>query len=224
MSTRFRKPPVRGGRPSPPLQKNLSGQNRMKQQILQPIAPNVVISSEVDQPISDFPTPPVQISSCRHAQQGEMIPLPKLSTAPHDEIPQLTLQKLKQCNRICDFSDPSIDSVSKATKIDTLKELIECYSNPKTFQRLPRECHQALIEMFANNVFRPPPNIPRALMISDEVTIEDTAWPHLSLVYNLFLKFLDCQVDPRILQFQITIFCRTSRSLCLCGFCDFLIF
>lgn len=179
----------------------------MKKVVLQPIPPKTNTMNQNNpekQPISDFPSPPVQIVSCRHGQPGEMIPLPQLSTAPHGEIPQLTFQKLKQCNRICDFSDPSADAVSKATKKATLNELIDCYSNPKMFSRLTRECHQQLIEMFAQNIFRPPPNIPRALMISDEVTIEDTAWPHLQLVYILFLKFLDCQVDPRILQYQLT--------------------
>ena len=179
---------------------------QVKKTVLKPIPPKQNIVNENDsetQPISDYPSPPVQIVSCRHGQPGEMLSLPSLSSAPIGEIPQLTVQKLKQCQRKCDFSDVNADAVSKATKKATLNELIDLYSNPKMFSRLTRECHQQLIEMFAANVFRPPPNIPRALLVSDEVTIEDTAWPHLQLVYILFLKFLDCNVEQRILQYQL---------------------
>ena len=193
-----------------------AGQNRSRSQqvaaptkktVLQPMPPKVNNQNSSDteaQPISDFPSPPVQIVSCRHGQGADMVQLPELATAPRGEVPQLAFQKLKQCNRICDFSDPNADLRSKETKNATLDELIDCYRNPRIFARLTRECHQALIEMFATNVFRPPPNVPRALLLSDEVTIEDTAWPHLRRVYILFLRFLECQVDPRILQFQLT--------------------
>ena len=191
-----------------------AGQNRSRSQqapvpnkktVLQPMPPKVNNQSEDEaQPISDFPSPPVQIVSCRHGQGADMVQLPELATAPRGEVPQLAFQKLKQCNRICDFSDPNADLRSKETKNATLDELIDCYRNPRIFPRLTRECHQALIEMFATNVFRPPPNVPRELLLSDEVTIEDTAWPHLRRVYILFLRFLECQVDPRILQFQLT--------------------
>lgn len=156
------------------------------------------------QPISDYPSPPVQIVSCRNAQSCEVFPLPTINTAPSGEIPQLSFQKLKQCCRICDFSDPNVDVVSKDTKKAALNELIGVYSNSKLVSRLSRDCHAQLIEMFAANVFRPPPNIPRALLLSDEVTFEDSAWPHLSLVYVLFQKFLVAKIDPRILQFQLT--------------------
>ena len=106
--------------------------------------------------------------------------------------------------RICDFSDARSDATSKETKKAALNELIDAYSNPKLIQRLTRECHSSLIDMFAINVFRPLPNIPRALLYSDEVTFEDSAWSHLSLIYILFLKFLEANIDQRILQFQLT--------------------
>lgn len=178
-----------------------------KKTLLKPIPPNKPNNSnEADtekQPISDFPAPPVPIVSFLHGQPGEMIPLPQINTAPHGEIPQLALQKLKQCCRSIDFSDKQTEAASKVTKKATLNELIDCYSNPKMFSRLTRECHQQLIEMFAANVFRPQPNIPRAIIMSDDAVYVDTAWSHLNLVYILFLKFLDCNIDPRILQFKL---------------------
>ncbi|OHS98842.1 protein phosphatase 2A, regulatory subunit [Tritrichomonas foetus] len=189
-----------------PKNRTQPASNQNKKTILKPIPPkqNTIPDNESEkQPISDFPSPPVQIVSCRHGQAGDMIPLPQISTAPIGEIPQLAIQKLKQCQRICDFSDVNADAASKVTKKATLNELIDLYSNPKLSSRLTRECHQQVIETFATNVFRPPPNIPRALLVSDEVTIEDTAWPHLQLVYLMFLKFLDCNVELRILQYQL---------------------
>ena len=58
--------------------------------------------------------------------------------------------------------------------------------------------------MFANNVFRPPPTLPEQLVFCDDVTYEDSSWAHLSLLYDLFLKLLECKLDLRILQFHIT--------------------
>ena len=162
------------------------------------------LNNNDNQPISDYPTPPVQIVSCRYTQPGELIPLPLLSLAHSAEIPTLFLQKVKQCFRICDFSDLKSDLSSKETKKSALNELIDFYSNPKNISRLTRDCHSQLLEMFSINVFRPLPNIPRALLFSDGVEFEDSAWPHLNLIYSLFLKFLESQVDPRILQYQIT--------------------
>jgi serine/threonine-protein phosphatase 2A regulatory subunit B' len=133
-----------------------------------------------------------------------LVPLPPISTTSPGEIPQITFQKLKQCNRICDFSDAGADSSNKAIKTGALNELIDCYSTPKLFGRLIRECHQQVIEMFCVNIFRPLPNVPREILASDEVQIEDTAWPHLQLVYSLFLTFLNSPIDPRILQFHLT--------------------
>ena len=186
--------------------KGTAGPTPTKKPLVQPIneSSNQIDPDANKQPIADFPSPPVQIVSCRHAQPGELIPLPLLSTAPPGEIPQLTFQKIKQCMRICDFSDARSDATSKETKKAALNELIDAYSNPKLIQRLTRDCHSSLIDMFAINVFRPLPNIPRALLYSDEVTFEDSAWSHLSLIYILFLKFLEANIDQRILQFQLT--------------------
>lgn len=186
------------------------GAPTIKKNILRPISSKTVqnaasVENETEtQPISDFPSPPVQIVSCHRTQQGEMPMIPNIGTAPHGEISILVIQKLKLCQRSCDFSDPRADAGGKATKRATLNELIDLYTNPKMLPKLTRECHQQLIEMFAINIFRPPPSVPRALMVSDEVTIEDTAWPHLQLIYLLFLKFLDCGVEQRILQFQLS--------------------
>jgi hypothetical protein len=152
------------------------------------------------EPIIDFPTPPVQIATCRHGQIGFLVALPLIATSPQSEISQMAFQKLKQCNRICDFSDPNADLTSKQVKTQALNELIDCYANPKLFARVTRECHQQVIELFSVNIFRPLPNVPREILASDEVTIEDTAWPHLQLVYALFLTFLNCSIDQKILQ------------------------
>jgi hypothetical protein len=142
----------------------------------------------MDDPIIDAPTPPFPISSFRPNQSGELVALPPLSAVPLCDIPQLAFQKLKQCNRICDFSDPDSDRTSKATKTAAITEMSACFSNEKHFSKLTRECHQALLEGFAVNVFRPLPKIPEALLDSREAVIEETAWPHLRLIYLLFLQ------------------------------------
>ena len=208
MSLKWRKS-AGGVRPSPFVPSRPKPSNSVastKKATLQPIPPKVINPNQTgceSAPICDFPTPPVQIVSCRYHVGSELVQLPRIASVSASEIPRLTLQKLKQCNKACDFSDPNADAGSKVTKQAALNELIDCYSNTRMFARLTRDCHQALIEMFATNVFRPMPNIPRA-MLECEAEIEDTAWPHLRLIYILFLKFLQCKVDPRILQFQLT--------------------
>lgn len=189
----------------PSRSKILAPQQQKKPQI-PPVdqSPSQIDLDADKQPISDLPMPPFQVVSFRHGQAGDLIPLPSLSTAPNGEIPQLTYQKVKQCMRICDFSDPNTDVVSKETKRVTLNELIDVYSNSKIIPRLTRECHASVIEMFATNVFRPMPNIPRAVLMSDDITFEDSAWPHLNLIYILFLKFLEANIDQRILQYQLS--------------------
>jgi serine/threonine-protein phosphatase 2A regulatory subunit B' len=155
-------------------------------------------------PIIDAPQPPVPIASCRIDQGWELIPLPPLATAALVEIPQLAFQKLKQCARMCDFSDADADMQSRLTKTAALTELIGCYSTPKRLGKLTCECHQQVIDVFATNCFRSVPKIPRALLESDDSFLEDVAWPHLELVYNLFLRFVESQVDHRLLQFHLT--------------------
>jgi serine/threonine-protein phosphatase 2A regulatory subunit B' len=157
-----------------------------------------------DGPIIDAPEPPVPICSCRADRACELIALPPLGTALNVEIPQLAFQKLKQCNRMCDFADSDVDVQSKSTKAAALTELIACYSTPKQLAKLTRECHQQVIDVFATNVFRSMPKIPAALLEADEACMEDVAWPHLQLVYDLFLIFLESQVDHRLLQFHLT--------------------
>jgi serine/threonine-protein phosphatase 2A regulatory subunit B' len=157
-----------------------------------------------DDPIIDAPTPPFPISTFRPSASGELASLPVLSSVSLSDIPQLAFQKLKQCNRICDFSDPDVDRTSKVTKAAALTELIACYSNPRQFAKLTRECHQTVIEVFSVNVFRPLPKIPEALLDSIDAVIEETAWPHLRLTYRLFLQFLNCPIDQRLLQYHLT--------------------
>lgn len=180
-----------------------SSTTTLKKGIAQLAAPKPVESSDSD-PIVDFPTPPVQVATFRHAQTDMMIPLPRLSGTPAAEIPQLAFQKLKQCHRSCDFSDPSADLQNKILKTSVLHELIDLYSNQKMFPRLSRECHQAVIDMFAKNIFRPIPNLPHAILLFDDAKVQDTGWTHIQLVYELFIKFLDCPIDLRILQYQLT--------------------
>jgi serine/threonine-protein phosphatase 2A regulatory subunit B' len=58
--------------------------------------------------------------------------------------------------------------------------------------------------MFAKNIFRPIPNVPHAILQFDDWEVHDTGWTHIQLVYDLFLKFLDCPLDLRILQYGLT--------------------
>jgi serine/threonine-protein phosphatase 2A regulatory subunit B' len=178
------------GPPSTLLPKHTSGTGRL--------------SNTRSDPIIDGPESPVPIYTFRPIPCSDLSSLPSLTTAALTDVPQLASQKLQQCTHICDFSDPEIDKANKSTKTAALTELTTCYSNPRTFSKLTRDCHQLVIDVFAANVFRPLPKIPAFLRDSTDVVIEETAWPHLRLVYRLFLQFIDCQIDQRIFQYHLT--------------------
>ncbi|UYV74617.1 PPP2R5D [Cordylochernes scorpioides] len=121
--------------------------------------------------------------------------LPPLKDAPSgSEKDQLLLQKIGQCCVLFDFaSDPLSDLKWKEVKRTTLAELADYYSA----QRAPIQdsIYPEMVQMFSLNVFRTlPPSInPAGAEFDpeeDEPTLE-AAWPHLQLVYEVFLRFLE---------------------------------
>ncbi|KAM4591578.1 serine/threonine-protein phosphatase 2A 56 kDa regulatory subunit delta isoform 1-T1 [Odontesthes bonariensis] len=124
----------------------------------------------------------------------ELQKLPALKDAPPIEQEELFVQKLRQCCVLFDFiSDPLSDLKYKEVKRAGLNEMVEYITHNSD---VVTECiYPEAVFMFSVNLFRtlPPSSNPTGAEFDpeeDEPTLE-AAWPHLQLVYEFFLRFLE---------------------------------
>ncbi|CCF57782.1 hypothetical protein KAFR_0D01360 [Kazachstania africana CBS 2517] len=112
--------------------------------------------------------------------------------SPEEKIP-LFMAKVDQCNIMFDFNDPSFDIQGKEIKRFALQELIEfIITNRFTYTN---EMYLHMVNMFKINLFRPiPPPVNPVGDIYDpdeDEPVNELAWPHMQLVYELFLRFVE---------------------------------
>ncbi|XP_065833610.1 serine/threonine-protein phosphatase 2A 56 kDa regulatory subunit gamma isoform-like isoform X2 [Oscarella lobularis] len=128
------------------------------------------------------------------SSQRELLKLPALKDAAPADREDLFIQKLRQACVIFDFlSDPLSDLKWKEIKRAVLNELVEWVMHQRGVITEP--IYAEMVKMFAANTFRtlPPPSNPSGAEFDpeeDEPTLE-AAWPHLQLVYEVFLRFLE---------------------------------
>jgi serine/threonine-protein phosphatase 2A regulatory subunit B' len=136
-------------------------------------------------------------SSSRFLDEGKprekLERLPLLRSVSSDEVEALVLKKLKQCRVVFDFTKPLSDVGQKDIKRDALLELVEYFSLNRGF--LTVNIYKEITEMIAVNLFRPlPPHLnPMGAEYDPEEDepILEAAWPHIQLVYELFLRFIE---------------------------------
>lgn len=144
--------------------------------------------------LSTLPIRHLTQSSSRFKQQKvptDYKPLPLLIDAPPSEKPALFLKKIEQCCFIFDFTDPMNELRAKEVKRAALTEVLDhIMSAPGALK--PEPVYPALIQMAQRNMFRtlPPPATTEYDPEEDEPPSE-ASWPHLELVYALFLRFLE---------------------------------
>ncbi|XP_010781379.1 serine/threonine-protein phosphatase 2A 56 kDa regulatory subunit gamma isoform-like [Notothenia coriiceps] len=113
---------------------------------------------------------------------------------PLAEQEKLFIQKLRQCCVLFDFiSDPLSDLKWKEVKRAAISEMVEYITHNRSVITEP--IYPEVVHMFAVNMFRtlPPSSNPTGAEFDpeeDEPTLE-AAWPHLQLVYEFFLRFLE---------------------------------
>ncbi|KAJ2908726.1 serine/threonine-protein phosphatase 2A 56 kDa regulatory subunit delta isoform [Coemansia aciculifera] len=109
------------------------------------------------------------------------------------ERKELFSQKLLQCTYVYDFLSPNENIEGKEAKQRTLTEILEYMSERSgviTFDMYPK-----LFKMVSANLFRTVP--PQINAFGDpfdpeeDEPREEPAWPHLCLVYLIFLRFLE---------------------------------
>uniref|UniRef100_A0AAY4A975 Serine/threonine protein phosphatase 2A regulatory subunit n=1 Tax=Denticeps clupeoides TaxID=299321 RepID=A0AAY4A975_9TELE len=125
------------------------------------------------------------------SSQIELTPLPLLKDVPSAELHDLFCQKLQQCCVLFDFLDCVADLKGKEIKRAALNELVETVATTRGI--LIEPVYPEAIKMISVNIFRtlPPTENAEFDPEEDEPTLE-AAWPHLQLVYEFFLRFVEC--------------------------------
>ncbi|KAI0397332.1 protein phosphatase 2A regulatory B subunit [Xylariaceae sp. FL0594] len=121
--------------------------------------------------------------------------LPGFHEVPPNRRQELFMQKIDQCNVIFDFNDASTDMKSKEIKRLALHELLDYVANNR--QVITELMYPRVVEMFAKNLFRPipPPMNPQgeAFDPEEDEPVLEVAWPHIQVVYEFFLRFIESQ-------------------------------
>uniref|UniRef100_A0A5S6R333 Serine/threonine protein phosphatase 2A regulatory subunit n=1 Tax=Trichuris muris TaxID=70415 RepID=A0A5S6R333_TRIMR len=122
--------------------------------------------------------------------ESELEPLPSLKDCTPENLAELFVAKIRQCQVVFDFTDPVSYVKSKEVKRITLTEMIDFIGNNKGI--ITEAIYPEVVKMVSVNIFRtlPPNDNPDFDPEEDEPMLE-AAWPHLQLVYEFFLRFLE---------------------------------
>jgi serine/threonine-protein phosphatase 2A regulatory subunit B' len=118
------------------------------------------------------------------------------------------VRKLQQCKVVFDFNDASAELQGKQVKAQTLHEMLEYITQNRgvvTEQIYPEVVNMVcplfdrawriLMDQFAANLFRsiPPQVNPTgdAFDPEEDEPVLELAWPHLQIVYEFFLRFVE---------------------------------
>lgn len=125
----------------------------------------------------------------------ELEKLPGFHEVPPNRRQDLFMQKIDQCNVIFDFNDASGDMKAKEIKRLALHELLDYVANNR--QVITEPMYPSVVDMFAKNLFRPipPPINPQgeAFDPEEDEPVLEVAWPHIQVVYEFFLRFIESQ-------------------------------
>ncbi|RKO97493.1 hypothetical protein CXG81DRAFT_14637, partial [Caulochytrium protostelioides] len=140
-------------------------------------------------------TPRRQRSSRFHVtERVELEKLPSFKEVPAAEHPALLIRKIQQCKVLFDFTDALADLKGKEIKTQTLTELVEHISSTRNVL-VTENVYAEIISMFSTNLFRtiPPQVNPTgdAFDPEEDEPVLELAWPHLQIVYEFFLRFIE---------------------------------
>ncbi|PKI84208.1 hypothetical protein MVES_002147 [Malassezia vespertilionis] len=157
----------------------------------QPVQPTVAPKDTI--PVTR--TPPRKQRSSRMQTNETVVlePLPSFAEVPPSERTELFVRKLRQCSVVFDFNDASRELPGKHIKAQALQDMFEYITTQRG--AIPEPVYPEMVHMFASNLFR---TIPSQTNASGDVfdpeedePVLELAWPHLQVVYELFLRFIE---------------------------------
>ncbi|KAH9926217.1 phosphatase 2A regulatory B subunit-domain-containing protein [Fomitopsis serialis] len=126
-------------------------------------------------------------------EKVEIERLPPFLETPPSERPHLFIKKLHQCAVLFDFNDTNSELKGKQIKTQTLHEMLEYITTQRGV--ITENVYPEVVKMFATNLFRaiPPPVNPigDAFDPEEDEPVLELAWPHLKIVYEFFLRFVE---------------------------------
>ncbi|CAO3688368.1 unnamed protein product [Umbelopsis vinacea] len=139
-------------------------------------------------------SPRRQKSSRFHTNENvELEKYPNFNEVPAQQRHELFLRKLIQCQVIFDFNDASSQLKGKEIKRQALQEMIDYIVTTKG--AIVDPIYPEAIRMFSLNLFRTiPPQVNPvgdAFDPEEDEPVLEMAWPHLQLVYEFFLRFVE---------------------------------
>uniref|UniRef100_A0A2P2MTT5 Serine/threonine protein phosphatase 2A regulatory subunit n=1 Tax=Rhizophora mucronata TaxID=61149 RepID=A0A2P2MTT5_RHIMU len=120
--------------------------------------------------------------------------LPSFRDIPNSEKQNLFIKKLNLCCAVFDFTDPTRHLKEKEIKRQTLVELVDYVSSVNA--KFSETVMQEIIKMVSTNLFRTLTSPPRenkvlaAYDLEEEEPSMDPGWPHLQVVYEFLLRFV----------------------------------
>lgn len=138
--------------------------------------------------------PRKQRSSRFHvSEKVEIERLPAFNEVAIHDRPELFIRKLHQCSVIFDFNDASSELRGKQIKAQTLHEMLDYITTQRGV--ITESIYPEVVAMFAANLFRsiPPQVNPTgdAFDPEEDEPVLELAWPHLQIVYEFFLRFVE---------------------------------
>jgi len=125
----------------------------------------------------------------------ELEKLPQFGEVTLAERQDLFVRKIQQCCVLFDFNDVFADLTGKDIKRQTLTELVEYVSSNRGV--ITEQLYPEVVRMFSVNLFRTlAPNVNPygdAFDPEEDEPVLEPAWPHLQLVYEFFLRFIESQ-------------------------------
>ncbi|XP_061965672.1 serine/threonine protein phosphatase 2A 57 kDa regulatory subunit B' kappa isoform-like [Populus nigra] len=122
-------------------------------------------------------------------------PLVPFKDVPNAEKMNLFVSKVSLCCVTFDFSDPSKNTLERDVKRQALLELVDFVASGS--MRFSEPAILAMCRMCAVNLFRVFPPYYRSNLSSvgenddNDDPMFDPAWPHLQIVYDLLLRFIN---------------------------------
>jgi len=131
-----------------------------------------------------------QSSSNFNAKKIELVPLDLLKDVSVADQPNLLIKKLQQCCVIFNFMNATEDIQGKEVKRACLNEIVDYFYTTKGV--LTEAMYPYVITMICKNIFRAlPPSDSLEFDAEEENPTLEASWPHLQLVYELFLSILE---------------------------------
>jgi serine/threonine-protein phosphatase 2A regulatory subunit B' len=119
--------------------------------------------------------------------------LPNFGEVVPADRPELFVRKLRQCSVVFDFNDASQELKGKQVKAQTLHEMLDYITSQRGV--ITEQIYPEVVAMFAANLFRsiPPQVNPTgdAFDPEEDEPVLELAWPHLQIVYEFFLRFVE---------------------------------